>query len=93
NSFGQKLVDDFGAPELQPVVADFMNGAYFIYGHTLMQRHAALGYQSEWAKSQLSTRRQRNDFYSQIGRLVPPTAVGSGPLVGITPAMSPGDVL
>jgi hypothetical protein len=93
NSFGQKLVDDFSAPELQPVIGDFMNGAYFIYGHTLMQRHAGLGYQSDWAKSQLPTRRQRNDFYTQIGRHVPPAPVGSGPLVAVTPSMSPSDVL
>jgi hypothetical protein len=93
NSFGQKLVDDFHAPELQSVIADFMQGAYFIYGHTVLQRHVGLGYQSEWAKSYLPTRRQRNDFYTKIGRLVPPAPVGSGPLVGVTSAMSPAGVL
>jgi hypothetical protein len=93
NSFGQKLVDDFGAPELQPVIGDFLDGAYFIYGHTLMQRHVEMGYQSAWAKNYLPTRRERNTFYAKIGRLVPPAPVGSGKLVGVTPAMSPNDVL
>jgi hypothetical protein len=93
NSFGQKLIDDFSAPELQPVIADFINGAYFIYGHTLLQRQLGLGYQSEWAKSYLPTRRQRNDFYTKIGRLVPPAPTGSGPLVGVTSSMSPSDLL
>jgi hypothetical protein len=93
NSFGQKLMDDYRAPELQPVVADFIEGAYFIYGHTVMQRHKGLGYQSAWAKANLPTRRQRNDFYGRIGRLVPPTAPGSGPLNNITDAMSPADML
>jgi hypothetical protein len=93
NSFGQKLVDDFNAPALQPVIGDFIDGAYFIYGHTVMQRHAALGYQSEWAKSHLHTRRARNDFYTKIGRLVPPAPIGSGPLVGVTASMSPADLL
>ena len=93
NSFGQKLIDDFDAPELQPVKADFVNGAYFIYGHTVMQRHFTLGYQSEWAKSHLPTRRQRNAFYTKIGRLVPPAPVGSGPLVGVNASMSPADLL
>ena len=51
NSFGQKLVDDFDQPELAPLRDAFMDGAYFIYGHTVMQRALGLGYQSEWAKS------------------------------------------
>jgi hypothetical protein len=93
NSFGQKLVDDFSAAELQPVVADFIEGAYFIYGHTVMHRHAEMGYQSAWAKNYLPSRRERNHFYAKIGRLVPPAPVGSGPLVGVTPAMSPNDLL
>jgi hypothetical protein len=93
NSFGQKLVDDFSAPELQPVIRDFLDGAYFIYGHTVMQRHVGLGYQSEWAKSYLPMRGQRNDFYTRIGRAVPPAPVGSGKLVGATSAMSPDDLL
>ena len=93
NSFGQKLVDDFGAPELQPVKEDFIEGAYFIYGHTVMQRHVELGYQSAWANDQLPTRGRRNEFYAQIGRHVPPAPVGSGPLVGVSACMSPSDVL
>jgi hypothetical protein len=93
NSFGQKLVDDFSAPELQPVIADFLDGAYFIYGHTVMQRHKALGYQSEWAQSHMPTRRQRNEFYAKVGRAVPPAPVGSSKLSGVTAAMPPSDVL
>lgn len=93
NTFGQKLVDDFHAPELQPVVADFLEGAYFIYGHTAMQRHLGMGYQSEWARHYLPTRRQRNQFYAQVGRTVPPAPVGSGLLVGVNETMSPKDVL
>jgi hypothetical protein len=93
NSFGQKLVDDFSAPELQPVIHDFIDGAYFIYGHTAMQRHLQMGYQSAWAKEHLPTRRERNAFYAQIGRLVPPAPVGSSQLVGITSAMPPDQVL
>ena len=45
NAFGQKLVDDFAAPELAPVKQAFMDGAYFIYGHTMLQRALGLGYQ------------------------------------------------
>ncbi len=51
NSFGQKLVDDFDAPELAPVRQAFLDGAYFIYGHTALQRALGLGYQSAWAQA------------------------------------------
>ncbi len=62
NSFGNKLVDDFDAPELAPVRQAFLDGAYFIYGHTMLQRALGLGYQSDWAKTHLPTRAERNDF-------------------------------
>lgn len=72
NAPGQKLVDDFDAPELAPVLQAFMDGVYFIYGHTLMQRGLGLGYQSQWARQHLPTRRERNKFYTHVGRLIPP---------------------
>ncbi|MCX7680840.1 MAG: hypothetical protein N2508_02545 [Anaerolineae bacterium] len=68
NSPGQKLVDDFDAPELQPVRAAFLDGAYFIYGHTLLQRREGRGYQSLWARAHFPSRRQRNEFYIRAGR-------------------------
>jgi hypothetical protein len=74
NSFGQKLIDDFDAPELAPVRQAFIDGAYFIYGHTVMQRAAGMGYQSVWAQSCLPTRRERNQFYTQVGYGAPPDA-------------------
>ncbi|MBE0689175.1 MAG: hypothetical protein IH587_03520, partial [Anaerolineae bacterium] len=72
NAFGQKLVDDFDAPELAPVREAFLDGAHFVYGHTLMQRRAGLGYQSAWAAAHLPARGERNAFYTQIGRTVAP---------------------
>ena len=72
NAYGQKLVDDFDAPELAPVRDAFMDGAYFIYGHTVAQRALGCGYQSDWAKSHLPSRRDRNDFYTRLGRQVEP---------------------
>jgi len=67
NSFGQKLIDDFDAPELAPVRQAFIDGAHFVYGHTLLQRSLGLGYQSRWAQTQLPSRRERNEFYTQVG--------------------------
>ena len=72
NSYGQKRVDDFDQPELGPVRKAFMDGAYFIYGHTVMQRALGLGYQSEWAKTHIPERRDRNSFYTRIGRQTAP---------------------
>jgi hypothetical protein len=75
NSFGQKLVDDFEAPELAPVRDRFINGAYFLYGHTLMAKMWGMGYQSEWSQNHLTDRKSKNAFYEAVGRLVPPGVV------------------
>ena len=91
NSYGQKLADDFDAPELAPLRKSFLDGAYFIYGHTLMQRSLRLGYQSQWAKTNLPTRHERNTFYAQVGRLVPPDQADK--LKQFTSAQSPAEIL
>jgi hypothetical protein len=93
NAFGQKLVDDFGAPELAPVRAVFMTGALFIYGHTVAQRALGLGYQSEWAKSHLPTRRERNAFYTELGSRVEPGLAGLARLKKVEPNLAPNDIL
>ena len=93
NSYGQKLVDNLDAPELMPLREPFLEGAYFIYGHTIMQRALGLGYQSEWAKAHLVTRRARNAFYTQIGRLIPPRRSGVRHLQRFTSALLPAEIL
>jgi hypothetical protein len=74
NSFGQRLVDDFDAPELRPVRQVFLDGAHFLYGHTLLQHALGFGYVSDWAKSQFTRKPERINFYSQMGTLAPPGA-------------------
>ncbi|HEY53633.1 MAG TPA: hypothetical protein G4N94_09275, partial [Caldilineae bacterium] len=93
NSFGNKLVDDFDAPELAPVRQAFLDGAYFIYGHTVLQRVLGLGYQSHWAKSHLPTRAERNAFYTRAGRLIPPGKRGTDQLLALPPDISPTEIL
>jgi hypothetical protein len=95
NAPGQKLVDDFETPELAPVRQAFLDGANFIYGHTVLQRALGLGYQSEWATTHLPSRRQRNTFYTQVGRLTPPGQAGMGQLKSFALAsdLSPAEVL
>jgi hypothetical protein len=72
NAFGQKLVDDFDAPELAPVRRAFLDGAHFIYGHTVLQLGPGLGYGSAWARTHLPSRRERNAFYTDIGYCIRP---------------------
>jgi len=93
NSYGQKLVDDFDAPELAPLRQAFMDGAAFVYGHTMLQRALELGYKSEWACSHLPSRRERNEFYTQAGYRTPPGKSGLVRLKQLDAAMSPADVL
>jgi len=93
NSFGQKRVDDFAAPELEPVHHAFLDGAYGVFGHTAMQRILGLGYQSEWAQDHLPTRGERKQFYTWIGRHVPPGQAGRVCLEALDASLSPGEIL
>lgn len=76
NAFGQKQVDDFDVPEMEPLRRPFLDGAHFIVGHTMMQRALGCGYQSVWARENLPTRRARNAFYTRVGYAAPPGRAG-----------------
>jgi hypothetical protein len=76
NAFGQKLVDDFDVPEMQSLRRAFLDGAHFIYGHTVLARALAIGYQSVWAHAYLPDRRARNEFYTRVGYAVSPGRPG-----------------
>jgi hypothetical protein len=93
NAPGNKLVDDFDVPEMAPVKQAFLDGAHFIYGHTVMQRALGLGYQSAWAQDHLPARRDRNDFYTSVGYRVPPGAAGLTRLREVAPVRSRGALL
>jgi len=69
NKSGLPFVDDFSAPELQPFVDDFIEGAECLYGHTVLAQMMDFGYLSEksmkafgddWAR--------RKKFFVEIGR-------------------------
>lgn len=93
NAPGNKLVDDFDVPEMAPVRQAFLDGAAFIYGHTVMQRALGLGYQSDWAQAHLPTRRERNAFYRTVGYRVPPGKAGMAKLYSLDPKQSPATIL
>lgn len=90
NSPGQKLVDDFASPELQPLQGAFMEGAYLLHGHTALERGHGIGYGSAWAQAHLPSRRARNAFYACAGRLLPP---GPARPAACGPEVTPGEVL
>jgi hypothetical protein len=71
NSPGNKLADEFDAPELAPLYPIFWEGACFIFGHTFLQRTSALGYLSSWAQNNFSSRHEKNAFYAKVGQLAP----------------------
>ena len=93
NKYGQRFVDDFDAPELAPVRQAFLDGADFVYGHTLAQRALGIGYQSDWARSHLVERRDRNAFYITLGRRVPPAHHGLQRLRKLSPLLEPAAIL
>jgi hypothetical protein len=93
NTPGNKLIDDFDVPELEPIRQAFMNGAYFVYGHTVLQRTLRLGYQSPWAQKHLPSRREKNAFYTQLGKLVPPGPAGMANLRQLEATLLPAELL
>jgi len=91
NAYGQRFVDDFDAPELQPLTETFLDGAYTVYGHTVLQTHARMGYLSRWARKNFMSRKERNGFYRRVGECVAPGEAGA--LDSLKPEMGPQDVL
>ena len=93
NRFGQKIVDDFDADPLAPLREPFLDGAFFLYGHTVLQRTLGKGYQSEWARTHLPRRCERNRFYTRVGRLVPPGTVSMAQVRQLDRELTPAEVL
>lgn len=93
NSPGQPLVDQFDAPELAPVRDIFLDGAHFLYGHTMLARHGHFGYTGEWAGAHFGNRRDANAFYTAVGRALPPGDTGVRMVKRLAPDASPADIL
>lgn len=67
NSPGNKFVDDFDSAELGPLVDAFLKGAHIVYAHTVLQRHAGMGYLSDWATSHFAETPEKNAFFRDFG--------------------------
>ncbi|BCW99371.1 MAG: hypothetical protein KatS3mg024_2198 [Armatimonadota bacterium] len=74
NRAGLPFVDDFSAPELRPYVQDFLDGAHFFWGHTMLARHADYGYFSHRVQEAFgAARKRRNKFFQLVGALPYPS--------------------
>lgn len=90
NKAGLPFVDDFNAPELAAYIADFLEGAEFIWGHTLMDRYYGMGFASTWADAQFADRKAKNAFYAKLGKALTPSKLAG---LKITADMSASAVL
>jgi hypothetical protein len=94
NKSGQRLVDDFDAPELEPYAADFCDGAYILYGHTILDRAGGKGYLSDWAENVFGgDRADANAFYLEVGRRAAPPADARAALAALPEDCRTQDVL
>jgi len=84
NNYGQKFVDTFAAPELRPYAADFRDGGYILYAHTLLQRACGKGLMSPWARDAFNgDRAKANAFYLEVGRRAFPPRAAREALAGL----------
>jgi len=71
NAYGQRIVDDFEAPEMAPLFDAFREGCHVLHAHTLLQAHAGMGYTSPWADRHFDDTEGKNRFYAAFGAAVP----------------------
>ncbi|MHB0945950.1 MAG: hypothetical protein ACYC3B_02145 [Sedimentisphaerales bacterium] len=91
NSPGQKFVDNFDSEELKPLVDVFLKGALIVYGHTVLQRQAGLGYKSDWASRNFKNRAAKNKFFETLGKKIVPAK--ENVLNNLKSDSSPSDIL
>lgn len=94
NKAGLPFVDNFQAPELKPYVEDFLRGAAFLYGHTLLARHADFGFFSDGAKAAFGDdRKAKNDFFEKAGSFPIPDESKIEKLKADAGKLEPGKIL
>lgn len=71
NKHGQKLVDDFDSKYLDPFTSYFLESAWLLWGHMVLELSSRRGYNSSWAKETLPDRRKRNTFFALLGKNIP----------------------
>ena len=89
NKYGQKPVDDFDAPELEPYVDDFLRGARIIWAHTRMRRAGKFGYVGPRADRVFGDdRAAKNAFFAKLGE-GPPDSNLSTQIIVASEELSP----
>lgn len=68
NRYGQKFVDDFDSPYLAPLAPYFIESAWVLWGHTVLEMSSGRGYASEWARKVFKDRARKNRFFAQVGK-------------------------
>ncbi len=91
NAPGNKFVDSFEAAELAPLVPAFLKGAYIAYAHSVLQRHARLGYLSAWSRKTFPTVAAKNEHYEKLGRELQPA--NENRLRGLAADVTPAQML
>ena len=91
NSPGQKFVDLYSSKELSPLKETFLEGANIIYGHSVLQRIAGMGYMSEWSDRNFKNVSDKNIFFKSVGENMKPSFEVK--LCGITQDDLPEDIL
>jgi len=72
NSPGQKFVDDFTTQELAPLLPAFLQSAYIVYAHSVLQQQCGFGYTSSWADQHFGTAERKNVFFEEVGTILKP---------------------
>ncbi len=68
NRYGQKFVDDFDSPYLAPLAPYFIESAWILWGHAVLEMSSGRGYTSEWAKEVFKDRARKNYFFARVGK-------------------------
>lgn len=90
----QKFVDSFDAPEISSYFRDFTDSAFWLYGHTVMERAAGLGLTSEWAHHTFHRDfTSANAFYIKVGKKAIPGKETRRRIADLCPDADPRDIL
>ena len=94
NAPRQKFVDSFDAPEISAYFRDFTDSAFWLFGHTTLQRAVGMGVMSDWAKKAFHRDREKtNAFYLQAGKKAPPGKATRVRIANVGPECDPDDIL
>jgi hypothetical protein len=94
NKHGQKFVDTFGAPPMEPHRRQFLDGAHIAWGHTLLKMTVGVGMTGPWARERFGGDvAARNEFFRGVGAARYPTDSTLRQLSARGPAPAPEGIL